>query len=157
MKKLFIPTILFSGLAFGQIKEQKNNLKCTTVGEFGHGAPLQQMKKCPGNTYMFVYLDDQYRRLNEFKSFAFKDVDGAFDNLYNTLIRVLEEEPIEPVILDLPNDKLHINFSKLGGKSYVSITQLVNKSSSRRGYTGNMNRERIDLLFGKTKSDDDGR
>lgn len=114
------------------------------------GTPQITIEKS-NDTYIFTYKDVNYQQLNEYKSFSFKDEDGAFESLYEMIVEGLKSPPKEDIMLELPNDIVWLHFSKSMGKPYVEFHHAVDKHVEVLGKSTWLNKKKLDKLFGKKK------
>ncbi len=150
MNKLFYLLILLSSFTFAQIKVVEPT-KVELVGEI---APMKNLhikiEKLPENEIRFTYVDVKFQTIDDYKTFTFKNEDNALDNLYKMITDGLANPPKEPIMLELPNSFLWLNFVKTMGVSNVQIGH----SDSRTGVVGYsvwLTKRKADKLFGKSK------
>lgn len=149
MKNLYLLSfLLFYSVSFGQIKEVKTE-PTELIGKIGAiGETWIKIEKS-GNVYIFTYKDMKYQQLSEFKSFSFEDIDNAYDNLYNTIVKGLKEVPQEPIMLEIPDGFLWLEFGKTLGQPFVTFSHSIGKSGNVIGKSTWMNKKKLDKLFGK--------
>ncbi len=97
------------------------------------------------SVYVFRYKDMRYTQIDEWKSFAFIDMDDAFNGFYNIVVSVLDTG--EGVDIEVPNGKVSVSPKKVFGKTRVEF--LHTNDAGVTGITNNFNRKQIDTLFGK--------
>lgn len=150
MKKIILSSMMMiSTMMFSQITDVTNLVtKCETVGKIGPmGVFMGEIKKCDNNTYDVSYRDYKFTKITEIKHFSFEDKDGAYDFLYNSIIKGLTDLPKENIILKLPDDLLSLKFEKTLGTPCVTIYH-----TNKAGVTGvsqTFTRKQIEKLFGK--------
>lgn len=152
MKKiLLLANLLIATACWSQIKDLSDlQEKCTTVGKIAPmGSFMGELEKCSETKFRFLYRDLKFTSIINIKHFSFEDQEGALDYFYNTLIKGLEELPIEDKILQLPEDMLLIKFKKTFGVPVATIYH-----TNKAGVTGvsqSFTRKQINKLFGKEK------
>ncbi|WP_160135964.1 hypothetical protein [Chryseobacterium sp. c4a] len=152
MKKIILLLgVTFSSVTFAQITDISNVVKAMECESIGKVSPLGvfmgEMKKCSGDVYEFSYRDYKYSQITDIKRFSFADKDGAYEYLYNTLIKGMNELPKDKVVLKLPDALLHLKFEKSLGIPCVTIFH-----TSEAGVVGmsqTFTKKQIDKLFGK--------
>lgn len=152
MKKLILLNIIFAGIfCNAQIKDLSHlQEKCETVGKIAPmGSFMGELEKCSETRYRFSYRDLKFTSIISVKHFSFEDKEDALDYLYNTLLKGLEELPVEDKILQLPEDMLLIKFKKTFGVPVVTIYH-TNKAGVT-GVTQSFTKKQILKLFGKEK------
>lgn len=143
MKKItFLTFLFFTTLGFSQIKK----IKTEKTQKIGKSANVTCEKT--GNTYIFTYRDINFSQLEEYKSFAFEDVQNAFEELYKIIIKGFEEVPKEPIELKLPNQIITLKYMKSFGVVNLTILSDENGIIGRSEY---LTKRRINKLFGKKK------
>lgn len=149
MKISYILTfLLISSMSFGQIKKVETE-PSELIGKIGSiGETWLKLEKS-GDVYTFTYKDMKYTQLTDFKSFSFIDEDNAFEDLYNIILKGLDEVPSEPIMLEIPNGYLWLEFGKTLGKPFVTFSHSVGKSGDVIGKSTWMNRKKLDKVFGK--------
>src|SRR5690606_20656520 len=113
-------TLIYS-VGHSQIKEIED-IKKESIGSFKEmGIEKIKLEKWNDNLIVFLYQDQKFKQLTEYKSFEFKDEDGALNLLYNTLLYGIQLKEKSEKSLELPNDILILKFDKMMGKGYVEI------------------------------------
>jgi len=152
MKKLlFFISILFTTCLNAQIKVLETS-KVETIGKI---APMGQLiaeleKNEKSNIYTVKYRDIKFSKVIDIKSFSFVDVDNALENLYNVIIKGIEEQPSEKIMLELPDSFVWLEFRKQMGVSTVTFSSSINKTDVI-GVSSPLTKKQIDKLFGKSK------
>ena len=150
MNKLFYLLILLSSFTFAQIKVVEPT-KIELVGEI---APMKNLhikiEKLPENEIRFTYVDVKFQTIDDYKNFSFKDEDNAFENLYKMITDGLANPPKEPIMLELPDSFIWLNFTKALGVSNVQIGHSVEKTGVI-GFSVWLTKKKVDKLFGKSK------
>ena len=106
--------LLFSTITFAQIKTLK---KASTV-EIGRVGPLgKQNLWCErtADTYTFYYKDVKSPGMATVKSFSFKDIDNAFENLYSMIMDGFNEMPTDNTLVQLPKGMIWLHYEKVVG------------------------------------------
>lgn len=149
MKKTLLLFILIAITltGFSQIKKIKpaENILIGKIAPMG-GLQIECIKS--GDTYTFTYRDVKYTQIVELKSFEFKDVDNAFEDLYKMIIDGLENPPKEDIMLELPNDIIWLSFTKAMGIANFRFGHSVSKSDAI-GFSGWLTEKKVNKLFGK--------
>lgn len=91
--------------------------------------------------FIIVYKDEQYRKLNLYKSIAFDDVNNVLDTLYNALKTAMQAANDYEVSFELGKKTVLVKTQKSG------LTNLIWFSMSEGFFT--LNRRELDKLFGK--------
>lgn len=150
MNKLFYLLLLIGSFSSAQIKVVEPT-KTELVGEI---APMKNLhikiEKLPNNEYKFTYVDVKFQTIDDYKTFSFKDEDNAFENLYKMISDGLANPPKEPIMLELPNSYIWLNFIKTMGVGNVQIGHSVGKTDVI-GYSVWLTKRKVDKLFGKNK------
>lgn len=152
MKKVLIVGLFFlsiHNISLAQIKViEKKSEPCKDVGKVkALFTPIIEMKKC-GEEYQVLFKDIKFQQIEEWKSFSFKDVDNAYDNLYKMIIDGFDNPPEESIMLELPHEYVWLNYTKNLGVTSFQFGVSVSKSSVI-GFSPYMTRRQVDKLFGK--------
>ena len=154
MKKIILLfALMFSVASFAQFKKvEKKESKFTEIGKVQPlGQPVQIVcKKTEDNIYAFSYRDNAYKTLDEYENFYVKDVDNAFDALYNTIIEGFETKPKEPIVLETENQFIYITFVQNFG-TLVSLGSSDKNGSERKTHSATITKKQVEKLFGKNK------
>ncbi|PWN63372.1 hypothetical protein [Chryseobacterium oncorhynchi] len=130
------------------VSDVAKSIKCESIGKVSPiGVFMGEMKKCPGDVYEFIYRDYKYTKITEIKQFSFADKDGAYEFLYKSIAKGLENPPKDDVVLKLPEDLLSIKFEKALGITTATIYH-TNKVGIT-GMTQSFTKKQLDKLFGK--------
>lgn len=148
MKKIFIRAtivylVLLSSTTFAQIKVLKNN----SLIQIGKVESVGLYKK--DNLYTINYQDINTANLNTYRSISFKNVTDDINNLYKLIQESLTILPDSDLILELPNDILHLHFQKNYGQNTVQIIHFINKNRKYVGKSHFLTKSEIDRIFGK--------
>lgn len=136
-------------LSFGQLEVNKTIDK-KTIGEHSFaGETYVQLFEYSDSSMLFLYRDMNFQQLVEYKSFSFKNIDGTLDSLYNIIIKGLEDQPDDAIILNIgkDGDRLAITFQKSLGVRSFRIAH-YNKAGVR-GEVKYMTKKHLVKLFGK--------
>ena len=149
MKKIALFLMLITASAsFAQLKK----IEVTKAEEIGKiqpfGVPLFMDCKKSGDVYTFSYKDFEFKTLNEYREFKFKDVDNTFEDLYAAILDGLEKVPEESVMLELPDYILSLEFKKTLGVPVVRFYSSI-KGGSRVSASNQFTKKQIEKLFGK--------
>lgn len=124
-----------------------------TIGKI---APMgQTIIEClkDDNTYTFIYKDVKFTTINAYESFSFKDIDDAFNSLFNTIMDGLTEKRKDDIIIELPDGQgvLFLNFTKAMGVSSVQFAHAPYKDVDVdvMKYSRFLTKKNIKKLFGK--------
>lgn len=152
MRKLLTLIIILcvSFNSFSQIKKVKTE-KSETIGKI---APMGQTHiECSksGDTYTFIYSDIKFQQITDFKSFSFKDIDNAFDNLYQTIMDGMKNPPKEDIRLELPNDMIFLHFEKNLGVTSFQFLHCPGKNPEIIGMSVYLTKKKVRKLFGMKK------
>ncbi|MGY6649488.1 hypothetical protein [Wenyingzhuangia sp. IMCC45574] len=150
MRKLFLLTIalLINNLSFSQIKkiEPAKSIEIGTIKTFG--AFIIDCHKI-NDTYLFTYADAKFKHIDEHKSFEFKDIDNAFDTLYETIIDGFNNTPKEPIMIKLPKGVLFLSYIKSYGVVNFRFGHSLDNKGGVIGYSGYLTKKKVKKLFGK--------
>ncbi len=150
MQKLLSLSLLFIALATNaQIKvAAKADVKPVTIGKVGTATltTLEIMKT--GDLATFKYQNNNKPQVAEFKTFSFKDIDGALEGFYNVIIEGFTNLPKEAIKIELPNETVSLQYTKTMGVATVKMKVSYN-SGEEGGETVSLTKKAIDKLFGK--------
>lgn len=156
MKKItLLVLLLVSTVSFGQLKkvEEKPTDKGVEIGKIQPmGQPVHMScTKYGEDVYAFTYLDGEFlHNKTVFHTFIFKDIDGAFNSLYDIIIKGFEEMPKEPIKLELDKEFLWIHFQKdMGIKLVYFESSYTKDDNSHKGISRKFTKKQIEKLFGK--------
>lgn len=143
MKQLLFISFIFLGVnLFGQIKVIETPTT-ETIGKL-QGIKIEKT----GNIYYITYDNLKYLNITDIKSFSFEDVDNAFENLYQMIIKGFDEVPEKDIMIDLPNDIIWLHFEKNMGIVSFQFYQNVNKTDVV-AYSRYLTKKQVQKLFGK--------
>jgi len=149
MKNVHLLTLLlFCTISFAQIKAVKTT-PSELIGKIGALNETWITIEKTGNVYTFTYKDMRYKQLTDYKSFSFEDVNNAYENLYSTIVKGLGEVPSEPIMLEIPDSFLWLEFGKTFGQPFVTFSHSIGKTGDVIGKSTWMNKKKLDKLFGK--------
>ena len=147
MKSLFV-FLLFPLFCFGQITKVDESKEPIVIGKAENiGMTLATMHKVDNEPpYYFVTFDNlKYTQITDIKSFGFKDVDGAYDYLFNSVAAAAKAKKKE-VEFDLENGRLNVGIVRALGIINVQFNWLENGVLS---YSGYMTPKQFCSLFAK--------
>ena len=144
MKSLLLITLLLcSTLGFSQIQTIKKSKK-VEVGRVGPMGKQNLWCEREGITYTFYYKDVKSPGMATVKSFSFKDIDNAFDNLFELIMEGFQAMPIENTMVKLPKDVIWLHYEKIvgatsfqfwhgdGNKMDAGVSQLLTKAQVQK-------------------------
>ena len=121
MKKLLLLLFFTAMLQVNaQIKKVDESQKTVIVGKAGDAFSTQAtMHKVPGNPdyYFVTFSNMKYQTLTDIKSFGFKDIDGAYDYLFNSVVKASKEKKKE-VEFELEDGTLTVDIVRSMGVVY---------------------------------------
>ena len=148
MKKIYLFTaLIFNFFAFSQIKSIEL-IKCEKIGIISQGAFSIKNEKCTDGNYKFTFRDFNYQRINVLEEFKFKDIDGAYDSLFNAIINAFETKNGQA--FELPNEIIQLKYMSSLGVKGVAIAmrkKIINSESQSNYFVKNQYYK----LFGKEK------
>ncbi len=136
MKNILLFSLLIPTLTIGQIKKVDENEKAIVIGQAKNlTAVIATMHKVKGEPdYYFVTFNNiKYQQITDVKSFGFKDVDGAFDYLYNSVVEAAKERKKE-VEFELEDGRLNISIARAMGVINIRFNWFENGVLSYSGY-----------------------
>ena len=136
-------TLLFSLSSNGQISKQES--KSVEIGAAKNfGVTIATMNKVSGDPdyYFVTYNNLKYQILNEFESFGFKDVDGAFETLYTEILNGFKNKS-KRFELNVDDGTLSIQYS-MGSFRFYFIN-----SAGIESWSGYITKKQFSTLFGK--------
>jgi len=149
MKKITLLFLLIPIIGISQIKKVEE-IESTSLGKIPKkGAMIAEIRKFQDDNYAFYYKNMEYESIVDYKYFSFKDIDNAFDNLYETIIKGFEKAPEEPIILELPSSVLHLYFKKKSRKKIVLMIFNIDNKNNDSSHTAFLSMSDINILFGK--------
>lgn len=149
MKLHLLLFILIYSFTNGQIKEMENIQK-ELIGSFKEmGTEKIKLERWDDDYIVFFYRDEKFKQISEYKSFDFKDENGALDLLYNALLTGIQAKEKSEKSLELPNDILRLKFGKTMGTGYVEIFVQNKNVPNIIGQVIWMDEKRLNKVFGK--------
>jgi hypothetical protein len=151
MKKMFLlGMLLTASMSFAQLKRVQTTPSESIGKAQQFGAPLEAEITKSGNVYTVSYRDMQFKTINEYRSFSFEDVDNTFNDLYAAIEEGFNTMPAEPMMLELPNHYVWLDFKKFLGYPVLTISSSYNKTKDSPIYFSNeIAKKQIEKLFGK--------
>ncbi len=151
MKKitLFLMLII-SSASFAQLKKVEVT-KAEQIGKSQQfGGPLEAECFKTGNVYTIRFRDASFKTIDQYRSFSFEDVDNTFNDLYATIEKGFEDMPKEPIMLELPDHYIWLDFHKFLGSKVLSISCTEGKTKDSQVYVSNeIAKKQVEKLFGK--------
>lgn len=145
--RLLLLVLLISSTLTAQIKKSADQE--VLIGE--HKKHGYAIVKCTKSQSRYTFWYENYRdpAQNETKSFSFENVDGDFESLYAMIMDGFETIPEAPVILQLPNDVVWLNFIKSYGTVKFRFSHDDGRSTEGMAVTDWMTKKNVKKLFGK--------
>lgn len=148
MKFHIIILLLFNITIFSQVKPLELR-KCTEVGYATQGAFDIINEKCSDGNYKFSFRDFNYQRITVPVYFEFKDIDGGYEYLFNSIIKGFET-PKEEIAFELPDKILIISYeSALGIRG--AVFNVKDKVTGVGGKSNAFLKNQIYKIFGFEK------
>lgn len=144
---LLLSFLVCSFLSFSQITTIKKSGK-VEIGRVGPMGKKNLWCERTGNTYTFYYKDMKSQGMSTVKSFSFKDIDHAFDNLYALIMDGFKEMPIENTMVKLPRDVIWLHFEKVVGATSFQFWHGDGKKMDA-GVSQLLTKGQVQKLFGK--------
>jgi hypothetical protein len=149
MKKILTLSFLFIALATNaQIKVAKTEAKPVLIGKVGTPtlSTVEIMKT--GDLITFKYQNNNKPQIAEFKTFSFKDIDGALEGFYTVIKDGLTTLPKEEVKIELPNETVTLQYTK--AMNIASVKMKISYNNGEEGGTTVwLTQRQIDKLFNK--------
>ena len=145
MKHLILIIFLCSFCAYGQINQVKTPEK-ELIGKITALVELDLKCEKVGDTFIFTFKDINYQQLKEYKSFQFKDIDNAFDNLFEIIMKGFKKPPKDDIIIELPEGHLKLHYVKAFGAVNMNISYSENGVSGTSSW---LSKRKVKKLFGK--------
>lgn len=156
MKKLsLLFLLLVTASSFAQLKkvEEKPSEKGVEVGKIQPmGQPVHMTcTKYADDIYAFTYLEGEFiHNKTIYKTFMFKDVDGAFNALTEMIFKGFEEMPKEPIKLELDKQFIWIGFEKDFGVKLITIYSTDSKiDGMTKWQSRKFTKKQMEKLLGK--------
>lgn len=149
MKKLLSLSFLFIVLATNaQIKVAKAVAKPVIIGKVGTPTLSTVEVMRSGDLITFKYQNNNKPQIAEFKTFSFKDIDGALEGFYSVINEGFISLPKEDIKIELPNETVSLQYTKAMNVASVKMKILYN-SGEEGGVTVWLTKKAIDKLFNK--------
>lgn len=150
MKKLLSLSMLFLAFtAAAQIKVANTaDTKPAFIGKVGTPTLSTVELTKTGDLVTFKYQNNNKPQVAEFKTFGFKDIEGALEGFYGVIIDGLANLPKEDTKIELPNETLSLQYKKEMNMASVKI-KISYKTGEESGTTVWLSKKNIDKLFGK--------
>lgn len=149
MKKLLlIAALMISSLAFSQIKVLEKK-PTTEIGKISPMGNLVISLDKSDEDYIFTYRDVKFQHLNEYKTFTFKETGSDLDQLYDIIMKGIEEQPSDNIYIDIPEGVLILKFGKILGSKNVEIGHSLNKNGDVIGFSRTLTKRDINKLFNR--------
>lgn len=149
MKKLLSLSMLFVVLATSaQIKVASTESKTVLIGKLGTPTLSTVELTKTGNLVSFKYQNYNKPQVAEFKTFGFKDIDGALEGFYSVITEGLTTLPKEDIKIELPNETINLQYKKEMNAASVKMKISYN-NGEEAGTTVWLTKKNIDKLFGK--------
>lgn len=146
MKKLLtlISFAFFINLSNAQIQtidESKEEI----IGEIKNLGSLSIRLTKKDNIIYFTYSDAKYKKITDFKTFSFEDMDNALEEFYKNIIKALETG--EKITMKIPDGTIVAFPQKSFGMKSVQIGH--SNSAGVTGLSQFLTKKQLDKLFGK--------
>lgn len=149
MKKLISLSFLFFVLATqAQIKVTKTDVKPVVIGKVGTPTLSTVEITKTGDLVTFKYQNNNKPQIAEFKTFSFKDVDGALEGFYTVINEGFTTLPKEDIVIELPNETVSLQYTKAMNIASVKMKVTYN-NGEEGGVTVWLTKRQIDKLFNK--------
>ena len=149
MKKLL--TLSFLLLVFAthaQIKVTKTETKPVVYGKVGTPTLSTVEIIKTGDLVTFKYQNNNKPQIAEFKTFSFKDIDGALEGFYSVINDGFTALPKEDITIELPNETVSLQYTKSMNIASVKM-KISYKNGEESGITVWLTKKQIDKLFNK--------
>ncbi|WP_333876839.1 hypothetical protein [Flavobacterium sp.] len=149
MKKLISLSFLcFVLAAQAQIKVTKTDVKPVLIGKVGTPTLSTVEITKTGELVTFTYQNNNKPQIAEFKTFSFKDVDGALEGFYTVINEGFTTLPKEDIVIELPNETVSLQYTK--AMNIASVKMKVTYTNGQEGgVTVWLTKRQIDKLFNK--------
>ena len=143
MKKLLLLLMFVPLMTIGQVKKMDSKAEEVGVAK-NFGVEIAKLSKVAGEPdyYFITYNNLKYNILTDVDSFGFKDIDGAFDYLYNGIVDVYKNKS-KNVEFELADGTLSVQHQMGTVRFYF-----VNKAGVE-SQTGYISKKQMATLFGK--------
>lgn len=163
--RFFILVFLLSSAAFSQIKQVNGDeiqTDSATVPQkpfhtvqigliTAMAEPLIECLK-KEDTYTFKYQNHKNSKNRKIHSFSFKDIDNAFDNLYQLIMDGFDNPNLNDknnVMLELPDDIIWLDYKKSVGLVSFRFKHAVQNDTKKINMSAWITKDKVRKLFGK--------
>jgi uncharacterized DUF497 family protein len=104
------------------------------------------------DTYTFRYQNHKNSKNRKIHSFSFKDIDKAFDNLYELIMDGFENPNLNDknnVMLELPDDIIWLDYKKSVGLVSFRFKHAPKNDNKKTSFSAWITKEKVRKLFGK--------
>ena len=152
MKKMFLLGMLLTvSMSFAQLKKV-HLTPAETIGKAQQfGGPLEAEITKSGNKYTLRFRDQQFKTLDEYREISFEDIENTFNDLYAAVEEGFNTMPKEPVMLELPECYLWLNYSKFLGAPVLRFSYSGKTKDAPIYISNEIAKKQIEKLFGKKK------
>lgn len=141
--------MLFFALATNaQIKVAGTESKTVLIGKLGTPTLSTIELSKTGDIVTFKYQNYNKPQVAEFKTFSFKDVDGALEGFYGVITEGLTTVPKEDIKIELPNETINLQYKKEMNTASVKM-KITYNNKEEAGATVWLTKKNIDKLFNK--------
>ncbi len=148
-KKLLSLSFLFIALATNaQIKFAKAEAKPVVIGKVGTPTLTTVEITKTGDLVTFKYQNNNKPQVAEFKTFSFKDIDGALEGFYSVINEGFSSLPKEDIKIELPNETVSLQYTKSMNVANVKM-KIAYNNGEEGGITVWLTKKAIDKLFNK--------
>lgn len=145
MRKIYYLLLLVSCVYQAQVKPIELR-KCAEVGYASQGAFDIINEKCNDGNYKFSFRDMNYMRISVGRTFEFKDIEGSYESLFNSIIKGFDN-PKEDLAFELPQHVLIISY-ETGFGLKGAVFNIRNKLTGESGRSNAFLKGQIYKLFG---------
>ena len=119
-KVMFIAAIAVSSLSYGQLEVK--DVTSETVKEWnrGFGEVLAKVEKYSDNSFSFLYWDNQYKHINEWKSFSFYSLD-SYNQFGDLIKKQMKAKKGSQVSVNFDDTSILITTRKMLRVGYVDL------------------------------------
>ncbi len=133
-----------SGTFTGQIRV----LKYESDYKMGESSAVTLYEK--DNLYTFNYNDINSYSMNVYRDFAFKNINGDLDLLYNMIIEGFKRFPKQDTMLELPNDIIFLHFDNSSGRTLFQFIHFINKDEKHIGKSPFLSLRDVSKIFNRS-------
>lgn len=149
MRKLLSLSMLFFAIAANaQIKVAGSESKTVLIGKLGTPTLSTVELTKTGDLVTLKYQNNNKPQVAEFKTFSFKDVDGALEGFYSVITDGLTTVPKEDIKIELPNETINLQYKKEMNTASVKM-KITYNNKEEAGATVWLTKKNIDKLFNK--------